>query len=581
VAEELKAYKVFIATPSGLERERKAFRDVISAYNEIDANHRGAHFIPIGWEITLGGIGRPQALINEQVRKCDYFVLVLWDRWGSPPSPEGQGKYTSGTEEEYGVAWECFEDKAKPMRQIVAFFRAVDPRQFSDPGDQLKKVLDFKRTLENKKILMFDTFDELKVFEDKLRCYLAQWVRDHEAGQTTKVASPVEAPRPSAEPQGATVAPKSPDVLTHVQNAWRLVEQGRLTDAETEFTQAVACSESVAALNEYGVFLMRIGRSRQAEAVFRRVRELSLMSGDQEGEAIAHGNLGLLFQRRGDQSQAEQLFRKALEIYLQIGDKEGVANQYTGLGETLRMKGALPEAQAVLEKALEIYRHLGNQHGLATLYGNLGNIAFTRCDFARAEQMYRNAEEVYEGVDDQDGLASVCGNLGLVYYTRGELSEAEKMFRKALDIHERVGNQQNAAASYANLGNVFGKRGDNDQAEIMFLKALGIEERIGDLRGVAGNYGNIGIVLRSRGDLGKAEEMHRKAIEIDERLGNELGAAEDYMNLGNVLVDRNDFEQARTMFTTARDIFSRAGIPEKVHQVQRSLDLLDRKSAER
>jgi hypothetical protein len=140
MAQDLKAYKIFIATPSGLEEERKLFREEILAYNESDANHRDIHFIPVGWEITLGGIGRPQGLINEEIEKCDYFVLLLWDRWGSPPSANGGGKYTSGTEEEHNVAWECYEDDTKPMRQIVAFFKAVDPRQLSDPGDQLKKV---------------------------------------------------------------------------------------------------------------------------------------------------------------------------------------------------------------------------------------------------------------------------------------------------------------------------------------------------------------------------------------------------------------------------------------------------------
>jgi hypothetical protein len=43
---------------------------VLQAYNEQDAIERGVIFIPVGWEITPGGVGRPQKLINYDVRRC-------------------------------------------------------------------------------------------------------------------------------------------------------------------------------------------------------------------------------------------------------------------------------------------------------------------------------------------------------------------------------------------------------------------------------------------------------------------------------------------------------------------------------
>ena len=55
----LAAYRVFIAFPLGLTTERQAFRDMIQTYNEMDAIPRGLLFIPVGWEATLPGMGRP------------------------------------------------------------------------------------------------------------------------------------------------------------------------------------------------------------------------------------------------------------------------------------------------------------------------------------------------------------------------------------------------------------------------------------------------------------------------------------------------------------------------------------------
>jgi hypothetical protein len=114
-----KFYRVFVASPGGLDPERHAFRESLNECNDSDAVERGALFIPVGWELTLPGCGRPQALINQDIEKCDYFVLLLWDRWGSPTDAGDKPKYTSGIEEEYHVALKCFEDVVKPMRQLM------------------------------------------------------------------------------------------------------------------------------------------------------------------------------------------------------------------------------------------------------------------------------------------------------------------------------------------------------------------------------------------------------------------------------------------------------------------------------
>ena len=172
---QVTAVRVFVASPGGLEKEREAFRRIINDYNESDALEAGVLFIPVGWELAMAGIGRPQELINQELRRCDYCVVVLWDRWGSAPAIGG--KYSSGTEEEYYVARDA--KTAGTMLQIVVMFRAVDPSKLSDPGPQLQKVIDFRRDLEDKKELLFATYDELPTFENHLRKQLAGWLRQH------------------------------------------------------------------------------------------------------------------------------------------------------------------------------------------------------------------------------------------------------------------------------------------------------------------------------------------------------------------------------------------------------------------
>ena len=184
MADIITRYKVFIASPGGLEDERHEFRDTIRDYNEeINALGRYLTFMAVGWEETLPGRGRPQSLINDDIIKCDYFILLLSDRWGSPPDIPGRSRHSSACEEEFELALKCLEDSDKPMREILVFFKAVAPKQMADPGDQLGPVLDFKRRLEGEKKHFFSTFDETPVFLRELRRNFAKWVQDHEAGK--------------------------------------------------------------------------------------------------------------------------------------------------------------------------------------------------------------------------------------------------------------------------------------------------------------------------------------------------------------------------------------------------------------
>ena len=88
-----KVLTVFLASPGDLDAERKAARHAVERVNKNVAKHLGWHVDLVGWEDTLPGHGRPQALINRDVDSCDLFIGVLWQRWG-----QETGKYSSGFE---------------------------------------------------------------------------------------------------------------------------------------------------------------------------------------------------------------------------------------------------------------------------------------------------------------------------------------------------------------------------------------------------------------------------------------------------------------------------------------------------
>ena len=191
-------YSVFIGSPGGLTDEREKFRAALEKCSLNHGRDKGAIFHPVGWEDTIGGVGRPQALINEDLRQCDYAVFVLHERWGSPT---GYG-FTSGTEEEWALAQDLY--RANKIRNIALFFKQVDPGKLADPGDQLKRVLSFKKKIEEEKRYLFKQYATLDEFGDCLDGHLARWLKEHEKARTSPPLGDPVAERPIV-----TVAPKS------------------------------------------------------------------------------------------------------------------------------------------------------------------------------------------------------------------------------------------------------------------------------------------------------------------------------------------------------------------------------------
>jgi len=164
----LKTYRplrIFIASPGDLNEERNIFVDVLSEVNTIKAHSYGYHLEPIGWEETLPGIGRPQALINEELITCDLFIMLLWERWGTE-----SGKYSSGTEEEYNVALEQNEKLKKP--DIWLFFKNI----VSEPNHDIDKILEFRRKIEEEKSIFYKPFRDISQWRSLLRKLMCAWL---------------------------------------------------------------------------------------------------------------------------------------------------------------------------------------------------------------------------------------------------------------------------------------------------------------------------------------------------------------------------------------------------------------------
>lgn len=168
-----KIIRVFIGSPGGLDDERQAVRSVIEETNRQNSANWGIRFEPIGWEETIGGNRRAQALINKDLEKCHYFFGILFDRWGSSPQGElkSENNFTSGFEEEYVIADRLYTDGS--MKDVFLFFKRIPDDRIRDPGQDLKRVLQFRKERQEARKPLYFEFPDLDQFKTKIRDYLS------------------------------------------------------------------------------------------------------------------------------------------------------------------------------------------------------------------------------------------------------------------------------------------------------------------------------------------------------------------------------------------------------------------------
>lgn len=165
--------RVFIGSPGDLQDERTIAREVVQRVNKRIGRYLGVYVDLRGWEDTLPGYTtRPQEKINKDLRECDVFLGLIWKRWGTPPSDDGP--YTSGFQEEYHLALE--QREADEMRDIFLYFKEMPDALREDPGAQASKVLDFRRSVEQNRTVLFDTFEDKEEWKEVLRDLLDEYL---------------------------------------------------------------------------------------------------------------------------------------------------------------------------------------------------------------------------------------------------------------------------------------------------------------------------------------------------------------------------------------------------------------------
>jgi len=178
---DVKKVRVFVASPSDMSPERERVQKVVSRLNQSTALGLGMFLEFTDWStyVRPEPAARPEDAILEQlpVESWDVFIGLLWLKFGSPTGatdPTTGLPYASGTQEEFILAYQSWQQRQRPMIMMYRCERGISTINEIKP-EQLKAVNDFFAEFAPLKRHpgLYQTFKETDELEREVESHLA------------------------------------------------------------------------------------------------------------------------------------------------------------------------------------------------------------------------------------------------------------------------------------------------------------------------------------------------------------------------------------------------------------------------
>ncbi|WP_433471265.1 DUF4062 domain-containing protein [Saccharomonospora azurea] len=438
---------VFLASPGNMAHERQLCRKVIQEVNEEQIETARVSFIVRAWEDMPGGVGRPQDRINPKLDDCDFMVLILGDRWGSPPALDGP--YSSGTEEEF---YRCLDLLAQPeadMRDLLILFKTLDPERLRDPGPQLLEVMNFRDSVEKSKKIHYVSFDSEESFATAVRRKLIEWAAPLGVRTPTRIALPTT--EASIEPPARATREQL------LETARGHADNGLLMQAEAAFSHAVE-DGNVEAISQFALFMRRTGRLERALELNRQIIEDPKLLSSTDRESVAHrvsalANMGVIYRKRGSLSDSIRILREAVRTaeVSAVPVYRELCYALDNYGLSVLRNGNAEVALLQFEKAHALRTEFGSSRDLAQSSINLGRRMLLLKDFEQAGRLFAEVLEIPDAESDNHLFANALCGLAEARLSQGFREGVQDLLDQALVLNDGLGNSDGVSIAHALL----------------------------------------------------------------------------------------------------------------------------------
>lgn len=335
-------------------------------------------------------------------------------------------------------------------------------------------------------------------------------------------------------------------------HAWKLFQQGRLTDSQREANQG---SRQFQAANPEWASRFQL---LEAENLVWRGKYDDAMQilaaypnfNDNEESVRLLALEGIIFAHRQQFSIADRNLQQAASICKSF--------DYPTCGDILRAQGILAVRQAEYEKARRLfldtlsYAKTHNDKGLeASALLNLGWEAMQIDHFDEAQDWSKSAHRIGLELGAENTMLITSGNLGWAYYQLGDIERALGQFLEAGKSAARLGDIRSELKWATAAGYIYQDMGDSTRAIQSYRQALYLAKQIGSKEDIAYALEDLARISVETGKLDEASAYLGQVTPMEGAGGNLL-SANIMLTRGMFAAEQGQDQQAEKLFHTAQ-----------------------------
>ncbi len=184
--------------------------------------------------------------------------------------------------------------------------------------------------------------------------------------------------------------------------------------------------------------------------------------------------IALALAHLGKTNDAEELFKAAITNSSGSLSAENLAICHSGLGRIARHRGDLSAATECYNQSLGIHRGVENHSGVASILCNLGDIAHKSGDGKEADKLYMESLEIAKKIEDRIVESTIISSQADRARLKGDTDAAEKLYKESHEISIETGMFHRQSRNLGSLAQIAKHRGGFDKAKELLQQGLDI-----------------------------------------------------------------------------------------------------------
>jgi tetratricopeptide (TPR) repeat protein len=383
---------------------------------------------------------------------------------------------------------------------------------------------------------------------------------------------------------GESDASRRMDALHNLGDA--LVMLGKTDEALATFREMRNLAYRFDRLGKGGAAHNRIGRLFRESGAFEIARKhldagLALFEAtkDERGVAASFDDIGRLLWLTGDYAHALVHMRKALDMRKRLGDRRSIALSLNNIGLVWMDHGSSQRAREAFEASLRIRQEIGDTIGTSESLANLGTLAQDKNDWAAALRFFEESYQLVRGVGELNRMAIVLTQLGTTHYHLGNTVEAIRVLQQAEELCDELGDRLHLAEALRALAKAYLLQGELKKAREDIKRSV-------DLLGQLRSKPHLAIALRTLAEVTAAGawgegheprvvEYFMRSIVICKEIGNELEVARSYRAFSAYVLKGGSYAQNLDIVREAEQLGRMADEIFVRHQIELDSDLAE------